>query len=452
MNYSLTLREEEYEQLRAAVFSRPGLEGAAYLLCSVSHTGDELRFLGREVITVATEEYLKREPYILSISSYSFTRVAKYARRNNLSILFVHSHPGGLLEYSEQDNQEESKLQEFLSTRIPDRVHGSLLLTEIGVIGRVSVGGFLPMSRIRVIGSRFRVFDNQPGAYTLPLFFDRQVLAFGPNIQALLHRLHVGIVGLGGTGSATVEQLTRLGVGKLSIFDGDHIDKSNVNRVYGSSSVDAGALKVDIAARNVDGIKLNTVIEKYPHHITKEAVAKELRRCDLIFGCTDKQQPRAILVQLALRYLIPVIDMGVVINSDNGTIRDVIGRVTTLIAGEACLFCRKRITPEGIRLESLSKEERDQLAKEGYAPELEGAAPSVAPFTSAIASFAISELLHRLTGYMGKERQSSELLCFFDQSRLRTNRPEPDANCLCAQRSIWGRGDSIPFLNTSWPN
>jgi len=452
MKYSLTLREEEFEQLRSFVFSKQELEGAAYLLCTVSQTDDELRFLGREVIAVENDQYLKREPFVLSISSYSFTRVAKYARRNNLSVLFVHSHPGGLLEYSQQDDEEEPKLQNFLASRIPERVHGSLLLTETGIIGRVNIGGFQPMSRIRVIGSRFRFFDNQQGGYKHALFYDRQVRAFGPDTQSLLEHLHIGIVGAGGTGSAIIEQLTRLGIGTLSVFDGDHFDESNVNRIYGSCTQDSGVLKVNIAKRNVDRIGLTTVVECHPQHITNENIAKELRRCDLIFGCTDKQQPRSILVQLALRYLIPVIDMGVVIDSDKGAIRDVVGRVTTLIAGEACLFCRKRITPEGIQIESLSKEERARLAKEGYAPELEAPAPSVVPFTSTIASFAISEMLHRLTGYMGEDRHSTELLCFFDQNRLRTNRPQPGVNCLCSQRSIWGRGDTIPFLNTSWAN
>src|SRR3989442_2474424 len=47
-------------------------------------------------------------------------------------------------------------------------------------------------------------------------FFERQVLAFGAESQALLQQLHVGVVGVGGTGSAVVEQLARLGVGTRS--------------------------------------------------------------------------------------------------------------------------------------------------------------------------------------------------------------------------------------------
>ena len=103
------------------------------------------------------------------------------------------------------------------------------------------------------MGSRFRFFDDDSGDYKHVPFFDRQVRAFGKDIQLQLQRLNVGVVGVGGTGSAVVEQLARLGIGTLSIFDGDHFDNSNVNRVYGSSATDSGIKKVDIAKRNVTG-------------------------------------------------------------------------------------------------------------------------------------------------------------------------------------------------------
>src|SRR3989442_11612923 len=161
-------------------------------------------------------------------------------------------------------------------------------------------------------------------------FFERQVLAFGAESQALLQQLHVGVVGVGGTGSAVVEQLARLGVGTLTIFDGDSFDPTNVNRVYGSSPKDVGRAKVEIAKDHIERVGLGTTVHVFADPITSEAVAKQLRVCDVIFGCTDKQAPRAILVNLALRYLIPVLDLGVAINSMNGSIRDIIGRVTIL--------------------------------------------------------------------------------------------------------------------------
>lgn len=194
------------------------------------------------------------------------------------------------------------------------------------------------------------------------------------------------------------------------------------------------------------------MVEIVPQHITFEAAAKALRDCDLIFGCTDKELPRAILGQLAVRYCIPIFDLGVLIDSRDGCIAGVHGRVTTLMPGEACLFCRGRITAEGIRIESLSAEDRERQVRDGYAPGLDEPAPAVIAFTTATASAAIIELLHRLTGFMGSERNSSEVLLALDQTRLRTNRLAPREGCVCEDRSFWGRGDVDPFLEMVWPN
>lgn len=453
MNYSLTMREKDLETLREEVFSKQGFEGAAYLLCGESQNDDEVRLLVREIIPIENSHYQVRQPDFLSISSESYVPVAKKARQNKYAIIFVHSHPGGFLEYSKQDDHEEMNLQEFFQTRVPNHIHGSLILTETGIIGRVFNKGFQNLNRIRILGSRFSFHDHatdQIQALENLHFFDRQVRAFGPDIQMLLQRLHIGVVGAGGTGSAVIEQLVRFGVGKISIFDQDVFDSSNINRLYGSSILDVGNPKVEIAKNNIERIGLGTKVHIFPENITKEDIALHLRSCDLIFGCTDKQRPRAILVQIALRYLIPVFDMGVVIQSNAGTITDVIGRVTFLFPGEACLFCRKRITPRIMQLEGLSTIERAKLAKEGYAPELDVTNPAVVAFTTSVASVAISELLHRLTGFMGKERTSSEVLYLFDQTRLRSNRTKPAEECICSNREIWGRGDSIPFLDLAW--
>lgn len=452
MNYSLAIRDQDYQSLRAEVFSLEGIEGAAYLLCGQSKGEDELRLLVRSVIPVSPEHYLARRPDFLSLTSASYMRIAKLAQRDNLSIVFAHSHPGGFLEYSAQDNREEVKLQEFFSSRVPTRLHGSLVLADNGVIGRIYDRGFFPLRRIRIVGQRFVFHDRARGQVQNLQFFDRQVRAFGSEIQALLQSLHVAVVGAGGTGSSVIEQLCRLGVGTISIFDGDVFDASNVNRVYGSHVDDVGQGKGQIAKGNVERIGLGTKLKVYDEPITREQVAKQLRNCDVAFGCTDKETPRSILVQLSLRYLIPVIDMGVSINSNENVISDVIGRVTTLLPGEACLFCRKRITAERIRLESLTEKERKSLIQEGYALELDMPNPAVIPFTSTVAAIAVSELLHRLTGFMGSDRNSSEVLCFFDQTRLRTNRIEPGNGCLCTRQSLWGRGDSTSFLDLSWSN
>lgn len=450
MRHTLSFPEPRFAALLQEIFSLPDVEGAAYLLCSRSQTTDELRLLAREVIPVVPEDYLVREPLRLSIDSRSYARVAKRAVETGASVLFVHSHPGGEAEFSPQDNREEPALMRFLQARAPTGIHGSLVISSAdAVCGRVwSVDGWRPIERVRVPGGRFRFLDR---ARATPLdVFDRQVRAFGPDLQPLLASLHIGVVGAGGTGSPLAEQLVRLGVGTLSLFDGDVLEATNVTRVYGSTLKDVRRPKAEVLGEHLRGIGLGTDLRIFSRYISDEATARELRACDIVFGCTDKEAPRALLVQLCLRYVIPVIDMGVTISSAGGRIRDVTGRVTTLLPGEACLFCRERISPERIRLEQLPEAERRGLVAEGYAPELGTRDPAVVMFTTAVAAQAVTELVHRLTSFLGDERRSTEVLQRFLSTETRKNRQGPAAGCLCTQEVLWGSGDGPDFLGVMW--
>jgi len=240
-------------------------------------------------------------------------------------------------------------------------------------------------------------------------------------------------------------------VGTLSIYDGDAFDSSNVNRVYGSQVADESRNKAVIAAEHVQRIGLGTRVRTFGEHITVERVAKTLRDCDIVFGCTDKELPRGLLAQLAIRYLVPVIDTGVVIDSEEGMIRGVFGRITTLMAGEACPLCRGRITPQRMALESQSKAERQALVREGYAPELDVDNPAVISFTTAVGAQAVSELLHRLTGFMGSERVTSEVLLMVHDTTYGRNRQSPKSECACMDKRRWGRGDLRKnFLDVVW--
>ncbi len=451
--HTVTILERDFEYLASAVFSETKTEGAAYLLCGGSTTEEETGFLVREVVPVAAGDYSVRESRRLSIDSRSYAGVAKRAETGGCSVFFVHSHPGGIDDFSPQDDREEPKLMEFLTSRLPNRLHGSLVLASRSRLrARVWVAGIWErVDLVRILGARFRFLGTSSDSKSLPEFLDRHVRAFGEDLPRLLRALHVGVVGAGGTGSAVGEQLVRLGIGRLSLFDGDDLEVSNVTRVYGSSTSDVGRNKADVVGAHLKRIGLTDKIEIYPEYILVESVARQLLSCDVVFGCTDKETPRAILVQLALHYLIPVFDLGVKIDSSGGVIRDVTGRVTALVPGEACLLCRGRISPDAIRLESASPEERNRLVCEGYAPQLETREPAVIIFTASVAAQAVMELLHRLTGFMGSDRSSSEMLMRFHETAIRRNRPAPAPTCTCANIANWGKGDTVgPFLGMTW--
>jgi molybdopterin/thiamine biosynthesis adenylyltransferase len=457
MRYTMTFLEQDFEHLREVLRRQPDVENAAYLLCRLSRTDGEARLLVREVIPVLPEHRLEASSSHMKIASPSYRAAMKRADQEKSSFVFVHTHPNGYPRHSQQDDKEESPLFRTAYVRVHnDAVHASLVLGESGVLAaRIwhEDGSTHPIERIRIIGKRFRFWFSENTEAPIPEFFDRQVRAFGPNLQRLLQRLSVGVVGAGGTGSAVIQQLARLGVGELVIADGETFDASNVNRLYGSRTIDEGIAKIKIAQRVVADIGLDTRVRLVSKPISYRSAISAFKGCDVIFGCTDDEWGRALLTRLAVYHGIPVFDVGVKIDSNDGIIRSIHGRATALLPGTACLFCRGRITAERVAIESLRATDPATAAervREGYAPELEDPAPAVIPFTTTVASTAVAELLQRLTGFMGEDRDTSEILHLFDATLVRRNSKPSRPECFCAPRKSWMRGDARPLLDTSW--
>lgn len=457
MEYTITFLQREYERLTHHLFDGASTERAAYLLCRLSETELETRLLVRKVLPVDPDDVLDASANHMSVHSRSYLRAMKAADERGEAFVFVHSHPSDYPEHSGQDDLEEKSLFRTAYHRIhADVVHASLVLSDPErPVGRVWLrdGSVRPVKRIRVVGDRIHIYQETVRDAVVPSHLDRQVRAFGRATQLVLGELTIGLVGVGGTGSAVFEELVRLGVGRIIVADPEEFDSTNVNRVYGSRLLDAGVSKVRIAERTAADIGVGTTVMTIEAPITFASVLKQFRECDVIFGCTDDEWGRSLLTRVAIFYCIPVFDMGVEIDSEVGVITSIQGRVTTLMPTRACLYCRQRISPERVRAETmraLNPAEAEALRAEGYAPELADPSPAVIPFTTIVAATAIIELLHRLTGSLGSERKSSEVLHIFSQTRVRTNDRAASPGCFCGQEHNWGLGDVEPFLDVTW--
>lgn len=456
MLYTITFCEGDYEHVRGHLQSSSN-EQAAYLMCRMSVSDGRTSLLVRKVIPVPEADIVQASPNSMCIGSRSYARAMKHANDTEQCLVFVHSHPGGDSRFSAQDDAEEAKFFRAAYVRIQSPgVHGSIVFGANEMLAaRVWLrdGTHAPVDRLTIIGRQFqfRFLDGQIGL--VPYHFDRQVRAFGHDIQLLLARLQVGVVGAGGTGSAVLEQLIRLGVGSILTADKDDFAATNINRVYGSRMTDDGKSKVSLVARRASEIGLGTVINAIPRSVTFESTLAQFRDCDVIFCCTDDDWGRSLLTQLAVYYYIPVIDMGVKIDAENGRIKSIQGRVTTLMPGAACLYCRERITAERVAADVKRETKPDEartLAKEGYLVSIDDPDPAVIPFTTTVAAGAVTEFLHRLTGFLGDDRASNEVVYRIGDSKISTNARGPKLGCFCADPGRRGRGDATPFLDLLW--
>jgi tRNA A37 threonylcarbamoyladenosine dehydratase len=81
-------------------------------------------------------------------------------------------------------------------------------------------------------------------------FAVRHAQAFGNGTTEILRTLSVAVVGCSGTGSGVVEQLARLGVGRIVLVDPDIVEEKNLNRILNSGKEDVylGRPKVHVLA------------------------------------------------------------------------------------------------------------------------------------------------------------------------------------------------------------
>lgn len=458
MKYSLTFLEADYERLCAGLFPDRTSEQGAFLLCGVANSDAETRLLVREVIPLDSNDIHSSSERHMAIDYRAVRRALRHAHEEQLGFVFVHSHPVGIPHHSSQDDRTEAELFSVAYNRVRGtQVHGSIVMSDVySPVGRVWLedGSTVPLSVIRTIGTDFRFYrDPSDPAGSVPTFFDRQVRAFGSDIQRLLRTLTVGIVGLGGTGSAVAQQLARLGVGHLVLVDGQTFDATNVNRVYGSRLADESMPKVDLTKRAIEEIGVGAKVTTIQQAVTYESALLTLRDCDIVFGCTDDDWGRAILSRLATYYFIPFFDMGVKVFAPDQVIEAVRGRVTTVVPPQPCLYCLGRINAQAVTAQMLWETNPSEAAvqhAQGYIDGLADPAPAVIPFTTAIAASAVTEFLHRLTGFLGSERKASEVRHLIDRTRLRTTAKGSTKPCFCNDPEQLGRGDAPLSLGVRW--
>lgn len=423
-----------------------------------SANGDT-RLLGRALLWAPPTAYRSRSPSEMSITPEGYVNALARAERDGSVPIWVHTHPRGAPVPSERDRVVDRAIADVFRLRSGSECYGTVIAAPNGssldLTGTLHEEGLRPESidRFWSVGNRWRLqpaFDREAQGVDLALF-DRSVRAFGDAVQRTIGMLKFAIVGAGGTGSAIAEQIVRLGARDLLLVDADTLSVSNVTRVYGSTPEQVDGPKVTVLRSHLQAIAPDIRCRTINGTCTSEPVARELAGVDLIFGCTDDNAGRLVLSRLSTYYLVPVIDVGVLLSSDKGgELIGIDGRVTILSPGNACLLCRNRIDTSRAAAEMRTPQERQRLADEGYAPALGGVEPAVITFTTMVAAAAVNELLERLVGY-GHPTRPTEVLLRIHDRETSTNVVAPNPRHYChVRRNKWGVGDTTPFLEQTW--
>ena len=136
--------------------------------------------------------------------------------------------------------------------------------------------------------------------------FSRNLGALTAEQQQTLQHRQVAVIGCGGLGGYVIEQLVRIGVGRLHIFDPDVFSASNCNRQLNALGPTMGKNKTEVAATRSAAIHPFNRVTPFPADF--RAVSGDTwDRIDVVVDCLDNIQGRWDLAALCTTREIPLV-------------------------------------------------------------------------------------------------------------------------------------------------
>jgi len=164
----------------------------------------------------------------------------------------------------------------------------------------------------------------------------KNMQAFSKEENELFRNKSVAVIGCGGLGGYIIEMLARLGIGNITVVDGDVFNETNLNRQLYSSLNVIGKNKALIAKNRI--IKINPDINVccFKKMLNEKNAKIILEKVDLVIDALDNLEGRFLIQQKAKKFQIAFI---------HGAVSGWYGQVSTILPGDDSLY---RIYPEGI--------------------------------------------------------------------------------------------------------
>lgn len=405
---SMAWSSPQHAAVRSHLFPGDGNEAAAILLCS-RVLGTRLKLLVKAHILVPYA-LCDRHADFLQWPSEFVEQALDLAERDDLSIILLHCHPGGLFDFSKMDLESDRQIIPAIFAGRAKRHHGavwhgSAVMVEDGAV-RAQLYDELhratSIDMVGVFGDDLRLFWNPD--FLASASVDRP-LAFSKSMSTELKHLSVCVVGTSGTGSIVAEQLGRLGFGEVILVDPDKVEFKNLNRILNSTSDDArtNRFKVDVVGDAIRSFRTDVSVKTVRTSIGTSDAITQSGMADFLFCCVDSHEGRQICDIMSSAFMQPLFDVGVTIpiretGPTSYAILDVVGRIDYVWPGGSTLSDRGVISPDSVAAEYLAKtapKVHEARVQEGYMPGAHEEAPSVITLNMRAASACVTEFVAR---------------------------------------------------------
>lgn len=398
---TLSLMARDHARLQAHLFPGDGKEAAAVLVCT-RVPGQRVRLLVREVFPVPHDECAERSDLKLTWPGAYLEKAIDVAQAGSDCIVLMHSHPSGFAAFSQADNDSDQEVMPCLHDAVAALWHGSAVMLPSGsIFARLYSGEMAeqPVDLVSVAGDDLRYWwrDDLRDTAARPM-------AFTSDMTCELSRLTAVVIGSSGTGSPTIEQLSRLGFGKVLSIDHDLVEDRNLNRILNATMADAVAKrpKVSVMAERLNPIRSAPFLEGIDANVMTRRAVLEAARADVIFCCVDSLRARMVADRLSAAFLLPLFDVGVLIPTRGQgadlAIAEVTGRLDYVYPGGSTLGDRGVYTPASLQAEYLGEADPAAHAAQrraGYIQDHPEEAPSVIALNMRAASACVMEFIAR---------------------------------------------------------
>lgn len=398
---TLSMTQPVHGRLRQHLFPGDGKEAAAVLVCA-RVPGRRLRLLVRDVIPVPHEKCSRREPDSLTWPSEYIEKAIDLAEPDQLSIVLLHSHPGGTPEFSIVDDRSDREIIPSIFQACGS-VHGSAVMLPNGVVfARTYEPGMnmTPVDLVSVVGTDLHFWWDtdrmSPAA---------RPMAFTSAMTEELARLTACVIGVSGTGSIVAEQLCRLGLGRVIVIDHDKVEPKNLNRILNTVKGDAdrSLAKVAVFADRANQYRDANYVQPVDANLLTRKAVLAAAQADVLFCCVDTLRARSVADLLCKAFLLPLFDVGVAIPTratagGSRAIDEATGRIDYVHPAGSSLFDRGIYTSATLAAEALAEADpqahADQVQR-GYIDGVPDQAPAVIALNMRAASACVMEFIAR---------------------------------------------------------
>ncbi len=138
---------------------------------------------------------------------------------------------------------------------------------------------------------------------------ERTKLMLGKEGLEKLRSAHVLVVGLGGVGAYAAEQLCRAGIGKMTIVDGDVVDKTNRNRQLPALISNEGKPKAEVLGERFLDINPDLELRTVNVYLKDERMVEILHdaKYDYVVDAIDTLAPKVFLIYHSVQAGLPIV-------------------------------------------------------------------------------------------------------------------------------------------------